>query len=114
MNDLLNNYKKAWEKLEVLPFSESNFIRASFIEYGKAYTKNDKVKSEKYKDKVFYKHDDLVNIWFESESQAIFAASLRKFLPKETDERIFTQILSIIMKLGNVESEYSFNTGLKE
>lgn len=105
--DKMKSSQKAFEMLidKGLHANDRHFIRNAFIEYGKSIAESSKVK----KSGTGYIHQDIKGIVFENENQAIFAGQLKSFLPNNTDSDAFLQIFSIILKLGNVNSEWTFN-----
>lgn len=107
---MLTNHEKqtlAFHKLREKGFTvkEAVDIRKAFMDFGVDEHKAQQI----VRDGEFYKNKDVSGYLFHTEQEAVFAGHLFALMPQDTKKDNAMTVFSIILKLLNIESEWSFN-----
>ena len=93
-----------------LTVGERMKVRKAIIEWGESFPRNVETKRQRGSEEKYYISTipALTNIGFGTEREAEFFNALYELSP-ETDKGKLLDVLGVVVKLLNVESEYEFN-----
>ena len=109
MKTISERNEEAWKMLEEKGFTiqERMKIRKAFMDFGVDISESSKIKKDGINGEYF-KNENVEGYLFSNEKEAIFVEHLFKFVPENADKDKVLEIMSIIIKLFDIKSDWAY------